>query len=818
MSLISDTDFLIHSLRLSYLRDVDDPYGPRIISLDPSYQSNPYILSASMTDVDRWPQLAMPSSPNLSEDEQDRPLGFPGARLKHTQTIMGGRTGGLGLRVHGKRASTSKRMSVSSRQLDMKNFVSDNAPVQQETAPAEKVLAQSAPGSESWVKTGAKGSSSSSPEPTVEVQQATAPEENPVARVVQFIPKFKGAAEMEARRRVRMEARRRPGAPVAQPPPKLDFSSSEDEAPVHEPSPDDSVVVVDSMDEGDEFDPVFAATRTGATSDSASDAMSIFSAGTATSSIAVSSSQTLNRPRPRLSPVSEHTGRAPRAPKPDDGARKRPDAPARSRGDSSTSTTSTHAHSPSLTQPPPSPEKLFVRRKVPPLRPLTSSLSALLASSGSSSNPFAEMYATISGRGESAATNVQIYFPHARQPHGKAMDLNVRRDATVEEVIGFALWSYWEKGWLPKLDEGLAGEDDPKRATRLSAVGWILRIAEDDGEVDDDFPPPDRMEKVTKFSEAYAILEATPTQIQQNQILEGKIQRRPSRTIAKKSVDKLNLPHPALSATAPTGAIYGSNFVTGGLSTSLGPSSSHGPQIFLRIHTADAVHISTTIPVSAGMYMQEALELVCRRRKLPNPNEYALLLADQSIILPLDRTVASLEGKRELLLVKRNMLPQMDVVMPKGIGKTTDPNASIFKRMSDTPEQQSSSVLDYTSAYKKYTIYRKMPMLVARQERTLAIDGDYIHIMPSTNKARAVFDNGKTSSYHIKSIADCQQSAKTSSIFKLILNRTAGNKRYDFEAESPRLAAEIVQAIKNLKAALDRSGTVNKSRRSRQVV
>ncbi len=46
---------------------------------------------------------------------------------------------------------------------------------------------------------------------------------------------------------------------------------------------------------------------------------------------------------------------------------------------------------------------------------------------------------------------------------------------------------------------------------------------------------------------------------------------------------------------------------------------------------------------SAGMYMQEALELVCRRRKLTNPNEYALLLADKSIIIPLDRTVASLQ-------------------------------------------------------------------------------------------------------------------------------------------------------------------------------
>ncbi|KAG5653289.1 hypothetical protein H0H81_001353 [Sphagnurus paluster] len=62
--------------------------------------------------------------------------------------------------------------------------------------------------------------------------------------------------------------------------------------------------------------------------------------------------------------------------------------------------------------------------------------------------------------------------------------------------------------------------------------------------------------------------------------------------------------------------------------------------------------------------------------------------------------------------------------------------------------------------------------------------------MPSTNKAmKAVFDSGKTSSYHIKSIADCQQSAKTSSVFKLVLSRAGVNKRYDFEAESPRLAA-----------------------------
>jgi target of rapamycin complex 2 subunit MAPKAP1 len=125
----------------------------------------------------------------------------------------------------------------------------------------------------------------------------------------------------------------------------------------------------------------------------------------------------------------------------------------------------------------------FSRQKVTPAHAQKSALTAVMASSGRSTNPFAELYAAISGRAETASMNVQVFFPHALQPPGNAMDLNVRKDATVEEVIGFALWSYWEEGWLPKLDEGQNWEDDPQ-----SAVGWIMRIAESDGEVDEDFP------------------------------------------------------------------------------------------------------------------------------------------------------------------------------------------------------------------------------------------------------------------------------------------------------------------------------------------
>jgi hypothetical protein len=73
--------------------------------------------------------------------------------------------------------------------------------------------------------------------------------------------------------------------------------------------------------------------------------------------------------------------------------------------------------------------------------------------------------------------------------------------------------------------------------------------------------------------------------------------------------------------------------------------------------------------------MQEALDLVCRKRKL-DPRNYALVLNDNgsSILIPLDRTVASLQGKRELLLVKRDNLPEMGIEAEKRAIRTTDPN------------------------------------------------------------------------------------------------------------------------------------------------
>ena len=99
--------YLIHNLCLNYPRNIDNPYGPCIISLDSGHQANPYVVASGLADVERWPELAMPRSLTPSDDEsaplaRRRHSGFPGANLKYATTILGAFTNGCG-RVQGQR-------------------------------------------------------------------------------------------------------------------------------------------------------------------------------------------------------------------------------------------------------------------------------------------------------------------------------------------------------------------------------------------------------------------------------------------------------------------------------------------------------------------------------------------------------------------------------------------------------------------------------------------------------------------------------------------------------------------------------------------
>ena len=76
--------------------------------------------------------------------------------------------------------------------------------------------------------------------------------------------------------------------------------------------------------------------------------------------------------------------------------------------------------------------------------------------------------------------------------------------------------------------------------------------------------------------------------------------------------------------------------------------------------------------------MQEVLEKVCQKRKLPNPKDWALLSDDHKILVPLDRTVASLEGSTKLVLVQRPLLPHYGFAIDgdRRTARSIDPNGT----------------------------------------------------------------------------------------------------------------------------------------------
>lgn len=209
------------------------------------------MVAASLADPERWPELGLPSSPNLSEEEEEEKALIPPrkARYRHPKITT---------TISTPAETTPKPTPASSspRDEEMPNFISGKAPVQEALTTAVSVQPpQIRLGS--WIDLDSASDTVDSPsEVKVNIQEPSVQVEVPVAKVVQFIPKFKGAAEMEARRRLRMAARRGPQAPPPQPTKPLTMDTSSEEEEASEGSSDEfEHVGMPENDIVDEFDP-----------------------------------------------------------------------------------------------------------------------------------------------------------------------------------------------------------------------------------------------------------------------------------------------------------------------------------------------------------------------------------------------------------------------------------------------------------------------------------------------------------------------------------------------------------------------------------
>ncbi|KAJ7676061.1 hypothetical protein DFH06DRAFT_673845 [Mycena polygramma] len=150
----------------------------------------------------------------------------------------------------------------------------------------------------------------------------------------------------------------------------------------------------------------------------------------------------------------------------------------------------------------------FSRCQVGSIRPHRSALSAMV-NSPDVPNPFAGAAAAVTG----GSLNIKVYFPRAEQPAGQLLDLALSASATVEDVIALALWTYWEKHWLPELN--------PSRARDIDVASWILLVPGKDGVVNKRIA----QSKIRNFKfDSYAVVRS-PKNVSEKQKIEKQVTR-----------------------------------------------------------------------------------------------------------------------------------------------------------------------------------------------------------------------------------------------------------------------------------------------------
>ncbi|NXV89141.1 SIN1 protein, partial [Calonectris borealis] len=88
--------------------------------------------------------------------------------------------------------------------------------------------------------------------------------------------------------------------------------------------------------------------------------------------------------------------------------------------------------------------------------------------------------------GTTATKKIDVYLPlHTSQDKLQPMTVVTIANAKVHDLIGLICWQYTSEGREPKLNDNVNA--------------YCLHIAEDDGEVDTDFPPLDSNEPIHKF-------------------------------------------------------------------------------------------------------------------------------------------------------------------------------------------------------------------------------------------------------------------------------------------------------------------------------
>ncbi len=488
---------------------------------------------------------------------------------------------------------------------------------------------------------------------------------------------------------------------------------------------------------------------------------------------------------------------------------------------------------------------------LPPPRPISvvqpvSALSlAIKARNQGPRSPF-ERYASLSGKGDPNPLYIKLYAPFTKNP-AAPIQLLLRRSSsegdgvTVADAIGFSLWRYLEEGLEP-----------PISSEQSSVNHWTLRMVED-GEVDYDFPALGRTRPIVDFTsnnnrgvrgrsrdkpwDEFALVEATREQVQENDrltpalALDNRFEREHEGSEKKPIV----IPHAqhgssvsGLSAALQHNPITGHNFMSSPfrkdsanlLDAPAAPVSHATPRkgapktLSIRFTDNDFSVQKFNINVPSDTYIAEVFDQACKKLNV-DKGLFILKVAGTSTVAPLDRTVEALGDHFALDLVRRRFVGDGTFGLSGSPGSSS-PNAPLLIPTGSTPrkgkkgaplhplnqKQDYPTLISAMSAanYKRYAVTRKQPMSFnSSSSRILALDEEYMHIMPGENAGgtKALFDSTpKTVTAHFSSVVGSKVSRRHPRHFRVMVYRERETKRYDFEAANESDAHEIVKEIK----------------------
>jgi target of rapamycin complex 2 subunit MAPKAP1 len=463
--------------------------------------------------------------------------------------------------------------------------------------------------------------------------------------------------------------------------------------------------------------------------------------------------------------------------------------------------------------------------------------SAIRARKTKPVNPI-ETFATLAGKGSANPLWIKIYAPfsdHPETPYEMPLDRTSKDGAhtTVVEAIGLSLWRYTEQRLTPALE-----------GDQLNVNKWTLRMIED-GEIDYDFPALSRTRPITDFTsnnnrgargrsrersfDEFALVEATGKQFEENRKLTPKYTTSTTTTTANEEAPALAeagnfvaqsaVPRNSAPAQRPN-PVLGHPFAFALHNTSWRPADMPEPQtsyatprmgviktLRIRHLDLDVTNQATTMDIATDSYIAEILDHVCKLWDLDKA-AYTLKVSGTNTVALLDRTVEALGNRSDLDLVRRRFgTAPLNLTGSPG---SESPNAPLLIDI-DGPKKgrkglpmmhplaQKQDLISSATNFKKYNVTRKHLTAFAQgsHKKILALDADYMHIMP-IDTDKTINSSNKTTSIPFADITNTKVSTRHPKVFRVIIRRANESKRYDFEVKDAAEAAEIVDEIKKV--------------------